>query len=142
MPHQSYDKILIDHFSKKHLVTNTHVICVCYIIVTLQFISILQISHWSYGKITFENQFTYSCDLLLCAGPVTAEEDPHLPTTEEGAEGVVTAVGVATPDLGRGHALTALVSSLKVEEIRYCMISPPCFMSNLITLVIWNHLIS
>lgn len=79
---------------------------------------------------------------FLCAGPVTAEEDPHLPTTEEGAEGVVTAAGVATPDLGRGHALTALVSSLKVEEIRYCMISPPCFMSNLITLVIWNHLIS
>lgn len=90
----------------------------------------------------FQNQFTSSCDLLLCAGPVTAEEDPHLPTTEEGAEGVVTAAGVATPDLGRGHALTALVSSLKVEEIRYCMISPPCFMSNLITLVIWNHLIS
>lgn len=80
--------------------------------------------------------------MLLCAGPVTAEEDPHLPTTEEGAEGVVTAAGVATPDLGRGHALTALVSSLKVEEIRYCMISPPCFMLNLITLVIWNHLIS
>lgn len=48
--------------------------------------------------------------------PVTAEEDPNLPTTEEGAEGVVTAAGVATPDLGRGHALTAL-GEVIIEEV-------------------------
>lgn len=38
------------------------------------------------------------------------------PYTEEGAEGVVTAAGVATPDLGRGHALTAL-GEVIIEEV-------------------------
>lgn len=47
--------------------------------------------------------------------PVT-EEDPRLPTTEEGAVGVVTAAGVATPDLGQGHALTAL-GEVIIEEV-------------------------
>lgn len=47
--------------------------------------------------------------------PVT-EGDPHLLITEEGAEGEVTAVGVATPDLGQGHAHTAL-GEVIIEEV-------------------------
>lgn len=79
--------------------------------------------------------------MFLCVGLVIVEEDFYFFIIEEGAEGVVIVAGVVILDLGRGYVFIVFVSSFKVEEIRYCMISFFCFMSNFILLVIWNYFI-
>lgn len=80
--------------------------------------------------------------MFLCVGLVIVEEDFYFFIIEEGAEeGVVIVAGVVILDLGRGYVFIVFVSSFKVEEIRYCMISFFCFMLNFIILVIWNYFI-